>query len=166
MVVLTLVAQTNGQTVFFDEPIPKVHFIKLLSCTLYNSWDTLKKNESEVSIVESHNTLKSSDLAPGHYTLETLPNTMVEAFKQHLYEISADAYSPLGQLVITNHGRKPIRIDRDLANLLNIGHDVNKLVILIKRIITPTAYFIHCDMIDRNTIFSMAKGQISWLSSM
>ena len=60
MVVLTIVAQTNGKTFYFDEPIPKVHFMKLLSCSLYNSWDTLK-NESEVLIVESNNTLKSSD---------------------------------------------------------------------------------------------------------
>ena len=41
MVVLTLVAQTNGQTFYFDEPIPKVHFMKLLSCSLYNSWHNL-----------------------------------------------------------------------------------------------------------------------------
>ena len=41
MVVLTIVTQKNGETIFFDEPIPKVHFIKLLSCSLYNSWDTL-----------------------------------------------------------------------------------------------------------------------------
>ena len=125
MVVLTIVAQTNGQTFYFDDPIRKVHFMKLLSCSLYNSWDKLK-NESKVSIVESNNTLKSSDLAPGHYTLETLAKTMVKAFKQHIYEISAETYSPLGQLVITNHGRKLIRLDRILANLLDISQEPKK----------------------------------------
>ena len=42
MVVLTIVTQKNGDTVYFDSPLPKVHFMKLLSCSLYNSWDTIK----------------------------------------------------------------------------------------------------------------------------
>ena len=43
MVVLTIVMQNNGETVYFDTPIPQVHFMKLLSCSLYNSWHNLKK---------------------------------------------------------------------------------------------------------------------------
>ena len=39
MVVLAIVTET----IYFGEPIPKVHFMKLISCSLYNSWDTLKK---------------------------------------------------------------------------------------------------------------------------
>ena len=46
MVVLTIVTQKNGETIFFDEPIPQVHFMKLISCSLYNSWDTLKREGS------------------------------------------------------------------------------------------------------------------------
>ena len=46
MVVLTIVTQNNGDTVYFDSPLPKVHFMKLLSCSLYNSWDTIKKGGS------------------------------------------------------------------------------------------------------------------------
>ena len=43
MVVLTIVAQKNGETVHFDEPIPQVHYMKLVSCSLYNSWHNLKR---------------------------------------------------------------------------------------------------------------------------
>ena len=75
---------------------------------------------------------------------------MEEAFKKLMYEISADTYSPLGQLVITNHGLKTIKIDHNLDNLLNIGLELKNLVIFIKHIITPTAYFIHCNLIDSN----------------
>ena len=46
MVVLTIVAQNNGETVYFEEPLPKVHFIRLLSCSLYNSWHNLKNEGS------------------------------------------------------------------------------------------------------------------------
>ena len=48
MVVLTIVTQKNGETIFFDESIPQVHFMKLISCSLYNSWDTLKREGSAV----------------------------------------------------------------------------------------------------------------------
>jgi len=34
MVVLTIVAKNNGETLYFEQPIPKVHFIRLLSCSL------------------------------------------------------------------------------------------------------------------------------------
>ena len=45
MVVLTLVAQKNGGTIFLDQAIPQVHFMKLISCSLYNSWHTLKNGD-------------------------------------------------------------------------------------------------------------------------
>ena len=43
MVVLTIVTQKNGDTVFLDQAIPQVHFMKLISCSLYNSWHNLTK---------------------------------------------------------------------------------------------------------------------------
>ena len=33
MVVLTIVTQKNGEIVYFDKPLPKMHFMKLLSCS-------------------------------------------------------------------------------------------------------------------------------------
>ena len=48
MVVLTIVTQKNGETVYFDEPISQAHFMKLISCSLYNSWHTLKREGSAV----------------------------------------------------------------------------------------------------------------------
>ena len=75
---------------------------------------------------------------------------MQETFKRYRFEIGAEASSPLGQLVITNNVNKSVRFDHPLANLLNVGREVKDFVILIKRVMTPTAYFIHCDMIDKN----------------
>jgi len=43
MVVLTIVAQTNGETIYFDKPIPQVHYMRLVSCSLYNSRHNLKR---------------------------------------------------------------------------------------------------------------------------
>jgi len=46
MIVLMIVAQNNGETVYFEKPLPKVHFIRHLSCSLYNSWHNLKNEGS------------------------------------------------------------------------------------------------------------------------
>ena len=78
MVVVTIVAQKNGETIFFDEPIHEVHFMKLISCSLYNSWDTLKNEGSAVLGDEKKDPSVSVGRIPtGHYNLES----MVEAIK-------------------------------------------------------------------------------------
>ena len=123
MVVLTIVTQKNGETIFFDEPIPQVHFMKLISCSLYNSWDTLE-NEGTFSIIQQDKSIKVSKIPPGHYTLDAMAKQLEESFKKYTYEISAEPYSPTGQLVITNHGKMPLRIDRDLSVFLDIGREL------------------------------------------
>ena len=45
MVVLTIVTNKTGETVYFKDPIPKVNFMKLMSCSLFNSWYNLKKKK-------------------------------------------------------------------------------------------------------------------------
>ena len=111
------------------------------------------KNEGTMSLVEQDGSLKVSKILPRHYNLETLAKTMEGAFKKYIFEISADTYSPHGQLVITNHGLKKIRIDRDLANLLSIGHELKNIIVFSKCLISPTAYLIHYNLIDRNQNF-------------
>ena len=125
MVVLTIVTQKNGETIFSDEPIPEVHFMKLISCSLYNSWDRLK-NEGTFSILQPNKSLSVSKIPQGHYTLEAMAKQLEESFKKYTYEISAETYSPTGQLIITNHGKRPLRIDRDLSICLDIGRELKK----------------------------------------
>ena len=151
MVVLTLVLQKNGETIFFDQALPQVHFMKLISCSLYNSWDTLK-NEGTFSIINQDESVSVSKLPPGHYTLEAMAEALKESVKKYKYEISAETYSPFGQLVITNIGRKPLRIDRDLGIFLQTGREIKSLVKFIKQIKRPS-YFIHCDLINRDFNF-------------
>ena len=67
MVVLTILTEKNGKTIYFEHSIPKVHSMKLISCSLFNSWDTLKKERSaELGDIESRqgvsNPAKTSDL--------------------------------------------------------------------------------------------------------
>ena len=125
MVVLTIVTQNNGETIFFDEHIPQVHFMKLISCSLYNSWDMLK-NEGTFSIIQPDKSLLVSKIPPGHYTLEAIAEALRETVKKYAYEVITETYSPFGQLVITNPGGKPLRIDRDLGIFLDIGRELKR----------------------------------------
>ena len=160
MVVVTIVTQNNGETVFLDQAIPQVHFMKLISCSPYNSWDTLK-NKGTLSIIESTVDAKVSEIRTGHYTLEAVAKQIEESLKKHIYEISADTYSPLGQLVITNHGRNTLKFDQDLSNFLGISGDLKNKGNVIVRQLKQTAYFIHCDLIDRdNNFFNNKKSDL------
>ena len=46
MVLLTIVTNSNPHTLYFDHPIEKPSYIRLLSASLYNSWHNLKKKRS------------------------------------------------------------------------------------------------------------------------
>ena len=75
---------------------------------------------------------------------------MEEALKKYYYELNVETQSPLGQLDITRHGPKPLRIACDLANLLGIGRELKNKVTIVKKLRSPASYFIHCDLIDKN----------------
>jgi len=67
MVVLTIVTEKNEETIYFEHSIPKVHFMKLISCSLFNGWDTLKKEGS--ANMEININVKSISKLPQDITL-------------------------------------------------------------------------------------------------
>ena len=153
MVVLTIVTQKNGETIFFDEPISQVHFMKLISCSLYNSWDTLKREGSAVLGDEKKDVSVSVGRIPtGHYNLESMAKEMKRIFETYNYDLATNINNSFGQLEIINTGIKPINLDRDLAELSGVGRRLYQKTI-VKYLRYPTAYFIHCDLIDRNFNF-------------
>ena len=120
MVVLTIVTQKNGETVYFARPLPEVHFMKLLSCSLYNSWDTLKNEGSDALQDRKLNPSGTiSKLPAGHYNLDVLAKKITNLFLKLSYDgLIAETNSPLGQLVLENIGGSQIGLDQDLAKLL------------------------------------------------
>jgi len=149
MVVLTLITKTNGECFSFQDAIPQVHFIKLISCSLYNSWDTLKK-EGSANIELTKDVKSVTRILPGHYDLQSMGKTIDILFDRYNYkQLETEINQPNGQLVIRNFGAKPIELDNDLANFLGIRRKL-ALTTFVKQITAPTAYFIHCDLIDKN----------------
>ena len=67
--------------------------------------------------------------------------------KYNYKHLKTEINQPAGQLVIKNFGGKPIELDRDLANLLGIGRKL-KLITVVKGLLSPTTYFVHCNLID------------------
>ena len=45
MVLLIIVTNLNPNTLYFDHPIEKPSYIRLLSASIYNSWHNLKESD-------------------------------------------------------------------------------------------------------------------------
>jgi len=88
MVVLTIVAKNNGETVYFEEPIPRVHFIRLLSCSLYHSWHNLKRF-TELGAKDASATNVSKILLV-HYTLESLGKEIGGLFAKYDHKLETE----------------------------------------------------------------------------
>ena len=62
--------------------------------------------------------------------------------------------------MIKNIGKSQINLDHDLAKLFGTGQNLLPITI-IKRLMIPTAYFIYCNLIDRNNnLFNGKKSDL------
>ena len=148
MVVLTVVAPSNDHTIYFKHPLPKPNYIRLISCSLYNSWDNLKSN-SALSLFndKQKEQKKKMMLSEGHYTLKTLAKQIENVFSGIGLHLQTQINQPVGQMVIDNPDNKKIVIGRDLSELLGISK--LNFRTFIKRLRSPSTYFIHCDLVDK-----------------
>ena len=143
------------ERLYFDEPIPQVHFMKLISCSLYNSWHTLKREGSAELGDEKKKdpSVSVSKILPGHYNLEGVTKVIDCLYEKYQYRQSeTEINTPVAILEIKNLEAKKITLDRDLANLLGINR-VLDLTTHVKNLRYPTTYFIHCNLIDKNQNF-------------
>ena len=152
MVVLTLVTKKNGEAIFLDQAIPQVHFMKLISCSLYNSWDTLKK-QSIAIMGEETNPIETSTIPPGHYTLQNLTELIDGMFpSSFVTHLKTKTNTAKALLEIEKKLEQKIRFGPDFAKLIGIDGALKKIT-NVKRLRYPSAYFIHCDLIDKNYNF-------------
>ena len=119
MVILTVVTKENPHTVYFDQPIQKPSYIRLLSCSLYNSWYNLKKQGTITLYDVTEKPFKVLFLE-GYYTLDSLASEIRNSLNKHRVPLQTDLNTIFGQLVITNPQFKKIVIDSNLGNFLNL----------------------------------------------
>ena len=149
MVILTVVTKENPHTVYFEpQPIQKPSYIRLLSCSLYNSWFNLKE-EGAITLLDDFDKPFEVTVLPGHYTLDTLASEIKHSLSKHKVPLLTDIYTIVGQLVITNPHQKKIVFDSNLGHLLNLKTFTLGLKTLIKKLNSATTYYIHCDLLDK-----------------
>ena len=80
MVVLTIIADSNDHKVRFREPLGKLNFIRLFSCSLSNSWYNLKRR-GEISVFDTKKNASVKINPLGEYTLDSLSKATVKMLK-------------------------------------------------------------------------------------
>ena len=148
MVILTDVAPLNDYTIYFKHPPLKPNYIRLISCSLYNSWDNLKRN-STVSLFDyNQKKPKSLMVLQGHYILKTIAKEIENVFSGLGLHLQTEMNQPVVQKIIDNPDNIKIVLGGDLSALLGIE---SKLLFktFVKRLRSPSTYFIHCDLVDK-----------------
>ena len=143
MVLLTVVTTSNPHTLYFDHPIEKPNYIRLLSASLYNSWHNLK--EEATIYADAPNTTLDTKILPGHYTVDDLVNGFNDLSKNNpKFVITAKVYTEVGAMIIYGGNT---RFSNNLLQLLGI----RKLlpITFVKRLTSPSTYFVHCNLIDK-----------------
>ena len=148
MVIVTVNTTENPHTVYFDRPIEKPSYIRLLSCSLYNSWFNLKE-EGAITLLDTVEKSFKVTFLPGHYTLDALASEIRNSLNKHRVPLQTDVNTIVGQLVITNPQFKKIVIDSNLGNLLNLNSFTLEFKTFIKKLNSETTYYIHCDLLDK-----------------
>ena len=149
MVILTVVTKENPHTVYFEpQPIKKPSYIRLLSCSLYNSWFNLKE-EGAITLLDAVKKPFKVTFLPGHYTLDALASEIRNSLNKHRVPLQTDVNTIVGQLVITNPEFKKIVIDSNLGNLPNLNSFTLEFKTFIKKLNSETTYYIHCDLLDK-----------------
>ena len=135
MVLLTVVTNSNPHTLYFDHPIEKPSYIRLLSASLYNSWNTLKE-EAVISATDPNKTLEAK-LLPGYYTIDSLVKEFNDLSAHNpKFVITAKAYEPIGSMIIYGNN---ITFSNSLLQLLGIQRLT--FITFVKRLTAPSTYF-------------------------
>ena len=166
MVVLTFLLNLNDQTIFFDEPIENFEFVRLINCSLFNSWYNLKER-GEISIFDDKNVSDVNIIYPGNYSLNTTGKQIKKIIEKEKIKVKLD--DEKGLIVIQNLLNRKIIFDRDLSYLLNLidssqeerfneqnkpkaerRHTLKSGDTIINRLASFNNLFINCNLVDKN----------------
>ena len=87
---------------------------------------------------------------PGYYTIEEMAKTLQNSFKKYGDVLTTQINTPVGQMVIEKVDplNEKIKFDKNLSKLLGIDQDL-PFMRYVKRLNSPTTYYIHCDLVDK-----------------
>ena len=151
MTILTIITNANDHTVYFEKTLERgFEYIRLISCSLYNSWYNLKER-GEISFVGESGITTTKRIPPGNYTLSSIGKKLQEIFTEGI-EVKFDDAS--GLIIIKNPLNKNVLFDCDLTFLLGLSagnpRERLKKQAIINRLASFNNYFINCDLMDKD----------------
>ena len=149
MVLLTIVTNSNPHTLYFDHPIAKPSYIRLLSASLYNSWYNLKGDGA--LILRSITAAKiTKTIKQGHYTLEQLSKEITGAFKIQNVDLKAELNTPIGLMSISTNEPQAtdVTMSSNMVRLFGLNNPQINRMVHVKQL-NPDTYFVHCDLMNK-----------------
>jgi len=163
MVVLTIVTQQNGKTIYFEDALSEAKYFRLLSCSFFNSWHNLSR-VGRMFFKGTDDAVAS--LPQGYYNVESIVKELQSSFEHYKKKgkLVLETNNPNSVLKITTvdgnalniNQVKEVSVDYSLANFLGIGRNMRKEE-YIKKLNSPSCYFIHCDLINLTKNFLNGK---------
>ena len=155
MTVLTIITNSNDHTVYFEKPLERgFEYIRLISCSLYNSWYNLKKR-GEIGFVDNSGITTTKIIPPGNYTLSSIGKKLQEIFADEGVEVKF--YDEQDVIVIKNLQNQKIIFDRDLTFLFGLNGNMKedsrtrlKTQTILNRLVSFNNYYINCDLLDKD----------------
>ena len=151
MVLLTIVTNSNPHTLYFDHPIERPSYIRLLSTSLYNSWYNLKEDAIVSSLGGSSNGNPYPEeytMKAGHYTIDFLAKELNNIKKyDSTIDMIAKTNMQIGSMTIYTKLKRVI-FSQNLIDLLGANPALSSYT-PIKRFTSPSTYFVHCYLIDK-----------------
>ena len=155
MVVLTIVTQNNGETFQFNKPFEKANFIKLHSCSLYNSWDNLSTWGTVRAVPDKARQYDLLSVPSGHHTHETLVNY----FNQDKNKAESAAYTINGGIYFTSKTHKVQFINGFVGLFSSVSTKDQKTWYFGD--LKTNSYFIYCNLIDKEeNYFNTNKSEL------
>ena len=175
MVILTVVTKENPHTVYFDQPIENPSYIRLLSCSLYNSWNSFEKDGIIFYKKLNKQDEKTRYLRMGNYSLDDIGDIFKKGFvnenllpEKDLFFVSKGI---TGRTLIIQANESKIKnfgLNESLIKFFNIPGYKNFAMekdyftkIVINDVSNSKHYFVNCDLIDKQQ--SLLNGKPSSL---
>ena len=119
MTILTIITNSNDHTVYFKNPLERgFEYIRLISCSLFDSWYNLKER-GEIGFIDNSGIKTTKIIPPGNYTLSSIGKKLQEIFADEGVEVKFDDVR--GPIVIENPPGRKVLFDRDLTYLLGLS---------------------------------------------
>ena len=170
MVFLTLTTSKNPHTVYFDQPIPKPSYIRLLSCSLYNSWSSLEKDGIIFYKKVNKQDEETRFIREGNYSLDDIGDIFEKGFpEKNLFSVQKGITGRSLIIKAKEPRIKTFGLNESLIKFFNLPGYTNSASmekdyfaqIIINDVSNPKNYFIKCDLIDKQQ--SLLNGKPSSL---